>query len=131
MDNKRGVEIMETDSTFLGTEKIGKLLFRLSIPAITAQLVNMLYNLVDRIYIGHIPGEGTLALTGVGVCMPVILLISAFAALVSMGSAPRASIYMGKGDNKTAEKILGNSFVMLLFISVILSVTIYVTGQVL
>ncbi len=117
---------METDSTFLGTEKIGKLLFRLSIPAITAQLVNMLYNLVDRIYIGHIPGEGTLALTGVGVCMPVILLISAFAALVSMGSAPRASIYMGKGDNKTAEKILGNSFVMLLFISVILSVTIYI-----
>jgi len=99
---------METNSTFLGTEKIGKLLFKLSIPAITAQLVNMLYNLVDRIYIGHIPGEGTLALTGVGVCMPVILLISAFAALVSMGSAPRASIYMGKGDNKTAEKILGN-----------------------
>ena len=117
---------METNSTFLGTEKIGKLLFKLSIPAITAQLVNMLYNLVDRIYIGHIPGEGTLALTGVGVCMPVILLISAFAALVSMGSAPRASIYMGKGDNKTAEKILGNSFVMLLFISVILSVTIYI-----
>lgn len=117
---------MKTDSTFLGTEKIGKLLFQLSVPAITAQLVNMLYNLVDRIFIGHIPVEGTLALTGIGVCMPIILLISAFAALVSMGSAPRASIYMGKGDNDTAEKILGNSFVMLLGAGVILSIVIYI-----
>ena len=114
---------VKKDSTFLGTEKIGKLLFQLSLPAITAQLVNMLYNLVDRIYIGHIPVEGTLALTGVGVCMPVILLISAFAALVSMGSAPRASIHMGKGDNDAAEKILGNSFIMLLIVGVILTIT--------
>ena len=117
---------MKTDSNFLGTEKIGKLLFRLSVPAITAQLVNMLYNLVDRIFIGHIPVEGTMALTGVGVCMPVILLISAFAALVSMGSAPRASIFMGKGDNDTAEKILGNSFVMLLGVGIILSIVIFI-----
>ena len=117
---------MKTDSTFLGTEKIGKLLFQLSVPAIAAQLVNMLYNLVDRIFIGHIPVEGTLALTGIGVCMPIILLISAFAALVSMGSAPRASIYMGKGDNDTAEKILGNSFVMLLGVGIILSIVIFI-----
>ena len=88
---------MEKDSTFLGTEKKGKLLFQLAVPAITAQLVNMMYNLVDRIFIGHIPVEGTWALTGVGVCMPIILLISAFAALVSMGSAPRASIFYGAG----------------------------------
>lgn len=117
---------MKTDSTFLGTEKIGKLLFQLSVPAIAAQLVNMLYNLVDRIFIGHIPVEGTLALTGVGVCMPIILLISAFAALVSMGSAPRASIYMGKGDNDTAEKILGNSFVMLLGVGIFLSIIFFI-----
>lgn len=117
---------MKTNSTFLGTEKIGKLLFQLSVPAIAAQLVNMLYNLVDRIFIGHIPVEGTLALTGIGICMPIILLISAFAALVSMGSAPRASIYMGKGDNDTAEKILGNSFVMLLGVGVILSIVIFI-----
>lgn len=117
---------MKTDNSFLGTEKISKLLFQLSVPAITAQLVNMLYNLVDRIFIGHIPVEGTLALTGIGVCMPIILLISAFAALVSMGSAPRASIYMGKGDNDTAEKILGNSFVMLLGVGAILSIVIYI-----
>ena len=117
---------MKSDSTFLGTEKIGKLLFQLSVPAIAAQLVNMLYNLVDRIFIGHIPVVGTLALTGIGVCMPIILLISAFAALVSMGSAPRASIYMGKGDNDTAEKILGNSFVMLLGVGIILSIVIFI-----
>ncbi len=95
---------MEKDTAFLGEEKIGKLIFKLSLPAITAQLVNMFYNLVDRIYIGHIPEVGPLALTGVGVCMPIIMIITAFAAFVSMGSAPRASIYMGKGDNKTAEK---------------------------
>lgn len=120
---------MKKDSTFLGTEKIGKLLFQLAVPAITAQLVNMMYNLVDRIFIGHIPVEGTWALTGVGVCMPIILLISAFAALVSMGSAPRASIFMGQGDNNTAEKILGNSFVMLLGVGVILSIVIFIWGE--
>jgi len=113
----------------LGTEKIGKLLFRLSLPAITAQLVNMMYNLVDRIFIGHIPDEGTLALTGVGVCMPIILLVSAFAALVSMGSAPRASIYMGKGDDATAEKVLGNSFTLLLGTGVVLGAVILVWGE--
>lgn len=117
---------MEKDTAFLGEEKIGKLIFKLSLPAITAQLVNMFYNLVDRIYIGHIPEVGPLALTGVGVCMPIIMIITAFAAFVSMGSAPRASIYMGKDDNKTAEKILGNSFVLLLIISAILTFVVYI-----
>ena len=82
----------------LGNEKISSLLFRMAVPAITAQIINLLYNLVDRMYIGHIEGVGATALTAVGVTMPVIMVISAFAALVSMGGAPRASIMMGKGD---------------------------------
>ena len=90
---------MQDNKNFLGTEPIGKLLLKLSIPTVIAQLINMLYNIVDRIYIGHIPGNGSLALTGVGVCMPIIMIVSAFAALVSSGGAPRASIYMGKRDN--------------------------------
>ena len=98
---------MNQNKEFLGTEPIGKLLFKLAIPTVIAQLVNMLYNIVDRIYIGHIPGEGSLALTGVGVCMPIIMIVSAFACLVSAGAAPRASIAMGKGDHESAEKILG------------------------
>jgi putative MATE family efflux protein len=121
--------IMEKENTFLGTEKIGKLLVQLSLPAITAQLVNMMYNIVDRIFIGHIPEVGTLALTGVGVSMPIILLVSAFAALVSMGSAPRASICMGKGDYAEAEKILGNSFVLLFTVGIILSIGILCFGE--
>ena len=83
---------------FLAAEPIGKLLIRLAVPTVAAQMINMLYNIVDRIYIGHIPGNGSLALTGVGVCMPLIMIISAFAALVGNGGAPRASILMGKGD---------------------------------
>ena len=83
---------MEKDKDFLGTEPIGKLLLRLAIPTLAAQLINMLYNVVDRIYIGHIPEVGALALTGVGVCMPLIMIVSAFAVLVGNGGAPRASI---------------------------------------
>lgn len=113
---------METNNEFLGKEPVGKLLFKLALPAITAQLINMLYNLVDRIYIGHIPEIGSLALTGVGVCMPIIMLVSVFAALVSMGGAPRSSIFMGRGDKTTAEKIMNNCFTMLLLISAILTV---------
>ena len=79
----------------LGTAPIGKLLFTLAVPAITAQVVNMLYNIVDRIYIGHIPEIGTAALTGVGITFPIITLISAFSSLIAMGGAPRASIAMG------------------------------------
>ena len=112
---------MQNKEDFLGTEPIGKLLFRLSIPTVVAQLINMLYNIIDRIYIGHIPGEGSLALTGVGVCMPIIMIVSAFAALVSSGGAPRASIFMGKKDQTSAEKILGNCFALQIIISCILT----------
>ena len=115
---------MNDDKTFLGTEPVGKLLFRLAIPTLTAQIINMLYNIVDRIYIGHIPGDGALALTGVGVCMPLIMIVSAFAALVGFGGAPRASIFMGRKDNETAEKILGNCFSAQLIISLLLTVTL-------
>ena len=93
---------MNSDKTFLGTEPIGRLLVKLAVPTVIAQLVNMLYNIVDRIYIGHMPENGSLALTGVGVCMPIILIISAFAAFTSAGGAPKASINMGKGDIDTA-----------------------------
>lgn len=101
---------MQQNNDFLGTEPVGRLLFRLAIPAVAAQLINMLYNIVDRIYIGHMPENGALALTGVGVCMPVIMIVSAFAALVSMGGAPRSSIFMGKNDFDQAERTLGSCF---------------------
>ena len=97
---------MNDQKEFLATEPIGKLLFKLSVPTVIAQLINMLYNVVDRIYIGHMPGDGSLALTGVGVCMPIIMIVSAFAALVSSGGAPRASIFMGEQDKSSAEKFL-------------------------
>ena len=108
---------MADSKTFLGTEPIGGLLAKLALPTVAAQLINMLYNIVDRIYIGHIPGEGAMALTGVGVCMPIIMVVSAFASLVGYGGSPRASIYMGKNDQKTAESILGNCFTLLVLIS--------------
>lgn len=88
---------MDQDKTFLGMEPVGKLLLKLAVPTVIAQLVNMLYNIVDRIYIGHMPGDGSLALTGVGVCMPIILVVSAFASFSATGGAPRASIFMGRG----------------------------------
>lgn len=120
---------MEDKKEFLGTDPIGRLLFRLSIPTVVAQLINMLYNIVDRIYIGHMPGDGRLALTGVGVCMPIILLVSAFAALVSSGGAPRASIFMGKQDKPTAERILGNCFSLQIVISLILTVVLLLWNE--
>ena len=113
---------MTDNKDFLGREPIGKLLWTLSLPTIAAQIINMLYNIVDRIYIGHIPSDGSLALTGVGVCMPIIMIVTAFAALVSSGGAPRASIYMGKGEYEQAEKTLGNCFLTQLIISAILTV---------
>lgn len=100
---------------------VGKLLLSLALPAIAAQIVNLLYNMVDRIYIGHIPGYGSLALTGLGVTFPIIMLISAFAALVGFGGAPRASIAMGKGDNENAERILGNCVFTLVGMAVVLT----------
>ncbi len=109
------------EKDFLGAEPVGKLLFRLSLPTVTAQIINMLYNIVDRIYIGHIPKTGALALTGVGVCMPVIMIVSAFAALVASGGAPRASIFMGKGEIESAEKTLGNCFTLQIMVSAVLT----------
>ena len=105
----------------LGKDPVGRLLFTLAAPAITSQVVNALYNVVDRMYIGHIPGEGAAALTGLGVCFPLIMLISAFANLIGMGGAPRASILMGHGDEEGAERILGNCFAALVALSVILT----------
>lgn len=106
----------------LGNAPIGRLLLNLALPAIVAQVINVLYNMVDRMYIGHIDQVGPDALTGVGVTMPIIMCISAFAALVSMGGAPQASIHMGKGEMKDAEKILGNCTSMLLMIAAALTV---------
>ncbi|MBS5932121.1 MAG: MATE family efflux transporter [Clostridiales bacterium] len=105
----------------LGTEKIGKLVFSLALPAVIAQMVNVLYNIVDRMYIGHIPKIGSTALTGLGVCFPILMLISAFSAFVGSGGAPLASIQLGKGNKKEAEKILGNGVTMLLAFSLILT----------
>ena len=118
-----------TKENMLGTADVKTLLKQLAIPAITAQVVNVLYNVVDRMYIGHIPEVGSLALTGVGVCMPLIMLISAFAALVSMGGAPRASVYMGKGDQKEAQRIMGNCFMMLLVLAFVLTVFFYMFAE--
>lgn len=112
-------------SVDLGSGSVAKLLLTLSLPTITSQVVNMLYNLVDRVYIGHMqPADtvGKLALTGVGVCMPLIMIISAFAALVAMGGAPRASIAEGKGDSEQSQKIMGSCFTLLVGISIVLTV---------
>lgn len=119
----------QTDHSHLGTESVGRLLFKLSVPSITAQIINVMYNMVDRMYIGHIPGTGAQALTGVGVTMPVIMAVSAFAALISMGGAPRASIMMGRGDREQAEKTLGNSAGMLVVIALILTGVVLAFGR--
>lgn len=112
---------MDTEKDFLGKEPVGRLLLRLAIPTVTAQLINMLYNIVDRMYIGHIPVIGDAALTGVGVCMPLIMIVSAFSAFAAYGGAPRASIFMGRKDTESAEKTLGNCFMLQLIISVVLT----------
>ena len=114
---------------FLGTEPIGKLLVKMAIPTVLAQLVNMLYNIVDRIFIGHIEGVGDAALTGVGICMPIIMAVSAFAALISSGGAPRASICLGEGKPKDAERILGNCFTLQLIVSAILTAVILIFNR--
>ena len=119
-----------TDSKeMLGKAPIGKLLFKLAVPTVVAQLINMLYNIVDRIYIGHIPKVGDMALTGVGVCMPIILIVSAFAALVSSGGAPRASIFMGKKDIESAERTLGACFGLQVIVSIVLTVVLLVWNR--
>ena len=113
---------MNEEKDFLGKEPVGRLLMRLALPTVTAQIINMLYNIVDRIYIGHIPDIGAMALTGVGVCVPLIMIVTAFAAFIGFGGAPRASIFMGKQDYKTAEVTLGNCFLVQIIISVLLTI---------
>lgn len=124
-----GGAVGRDDKDFLGKEPIGKLLLKLAIPTVVAQLINMLYNIVDRIYIGHMPEDGQAALTGLGVCMPLILLVSAFAALIANGGAPRASIYMGKGDKESAERTLGNCFITQIIISVVLTAVLLIFNE--
>ena len=109
------------DKEFLGTAPVGRLLAKLAIPTVLAQLVNMLYNIVDRIYIGRMPLDGDLALTGVGLCMPIILIVSAFAALVGGGGAPRASIFMGQKRTEEAEEAMGGCFTLLIAVSLVLT----------
>ncbi len=113
----------------LAVMPVGRLLASLAMPAIAAQIVNLLYNMVDRIYIGHIPGSGSYALTGMGVTLPVITLVAAFAALVGFGGAPRAAIAMGKGDNDTAERILGCCTAALLCLAVVLTIVFFVFAE--
>ena len=113
----------------LGTTKVGKLLLELAVPSIIAQIVSLLYNVVDRIYVGHILEIGSKALTGIGVCLPITLIISAFAALVGMGGAPKAAIKMGEKDEKGAEKIMGNSTTMLILLSIVLTIFFLVFGE--
>lgn len=120
---------MNKNKEVLGTAPVGRLLFKLAVPTVVAQLINMLYNIVDRIYIGHMPEEGSLALTGVGVCMPIIMIVSAFAALISSGGAPRASIHMGEGNHQAAEKILGGCFSLQIIISLVLTVVLLIFNE--
>lgn len=113
----------------LGTGSVGKLLLKLAAPAILAQVVNMLYNIVDRMYIGHIPEIGVSALTGVGLCFPIIILITAFSSLIGMGGAPRAAIFMGKREKEKAEEILGNCVTALVVIAILLTIVFLVFGR--
>ncbi len=129
MTETENINPSSEDKEFLGKAPIGRLLARLAVPTVVAQLINMLYNIVDRIYIGHIPEVGATALTGVGVCMPLILIVSAFASLVGYGGAPRASIFMGKKDKDSAEKTLGNCFTLQIIISVILTVVLLIWNR--
>ena len=113
----------------LASAPVTPLLLRLAIPTILAQLVNLLYNIVDRIYIGHMPVVGDIALTGVGLCFPVIYLLSAFAALLGQGGAPRAAIAMGRGDNDEAERILGTCFTSLIVTALLLTAAFQLWGE--
>lgn len=109
----------------MGTGSIPRLMAQLAIPAVVAQVVNLLYNIVDRIYIGHMAEVGAVALTVVGLFTPILMLINAFAMLAGSGGAPRAAISMGEKDNRTAEKIMGNCFSLLLILAVVLTISFY------
>lgn len=129
MEEKTEIKKDSSSKEYLRTDPLGKLLFKLAVPTIAAQMINMLYNIMDRVFIGHIPGAGADALTGVGVCMPLILIVSAFAALVGYGGAPRASIYMGRNDIESAEKTLGNCFAVQIAISIVLTAVILIWSR--
>ena len=120
---------MNNDKEMLGREPVGKLLIKLAIPTVVAQLINMLYNVIDRVYIGHMPGDSDLALTGVGVCLPLIMIVAAFACFVMAGSAPKASIFMGKKDTESAEKIVGGSFTLQIIISLALTAVLLIFNR--
>ena len=120
---------MSSNKTDLGSGNVKSLLLKLAIPAVVAQVINLLYNIVDRIYIGHIPEIGTNALTGVGLCLPILMLVNAFATLAGGGGAPRAAIAMGQGKKEDAENILGNCFSTLIIIAIILTVTLSLTAE--
>ena len=110
----------------LGTDRMLPLVFRMALPAVAAQFVNLLYNIVDRIYIGHIPGIGTEALAGVGVTTSIVILISSFSSIVGAGGAPLAAMALGQGDRERAGRILGNGFVMLILFTIITSLIAYI-----
>ena len=112
----------QTREQKLGTENLPRLMASLAIPSVIAQLINVLYNIIDRMYIGHIQDVGPIALTGVGLTFPIIMMISAFSAFIGAGGAPLASIALGKGDRDRAEKILGNGVSVLLIFSPSISV---------
>ena len=117
--------LFRSQTTDLGRDSIGKLLFKLATPAIIAQLVNVLYNIVDRIFIGRLP-EGDLAMAGIGVAFPIIMLISATSALIGMGGAPLAAIKMGEQDHDGAEKIMSNALSMLVILSILLMMSLLI-----
>lgn len=112
---------MNKNDERMGTSPLGYLMVSMALPAVTAQIINMLYNIVDRIYIGRISEHGDLALAGVGITAPILMIISAFSAFVGMGGAPQISIQLGKKNYEEAERILGNSLVLLLLFSVVLT----------
>ncbi len=116
---------MEQQKKDMGTGSVKKWMLQLAVPAVVAQVINLLYNIVDRIYLGHIPGIGGLALTGVGLFTPILMLITAFAMLAGAGGAPRAAIAMGQGNREKAEKIMGNCFAVLMLLAVVLTIVFY------
>ena len=127
LTRQKGFQIymMQTKTQDMGSGSIPKLLAQLAIPAVVAQIVNLLYNIVDRIYIGHMADVGAHALTGVGLFTPILMLINAFAMLAGAGGAPRAAISMGAKDHETAEKIVGNCFAILMRFALVLTIVFY------
>lgn len=126
MENNQGKNNV---SEAMANEPVGRLLLKLAFPTVLAQLVNLLYNIVDRIYIGHMPTDGSTALTAIGLCFPMVYIITAFTMLIAQGGAPQAAIAMGAGDNKKAEKILGNCFTSLIIMGVVLAVIFETFGE--